>query len=257
MRYIKMTLGRAVPAGLIPCNPAANIAAADPPIPARLVYVTPEQALQAAEELKGEYRLAFLLARFCGLRVPSELNGLRWANVDLATNVLLVYAPKTARRRAVPLLPVVANALTQQFARCPTGQETVFGRERKLPVLRRAVEPAILCAGLAPWEKLFQNLRASFATDCVRNLPAHSAATILGHGQAVAAKNDWIAGLDDIQRAAGALQKALQNNAEFGRNSVKGSWPEHAETPEKTAELCNSTKDEVGPAGFEPATSRL
>ena len=63
-------------------------------------------------------------------------------------------------------------------------------------------------AGVAQWPRLFQNLRASFATDCVRELPANTAAMILGHSQQVAAGHYWTADASDLRQAVERLGKA-------------------------------------------------
>ena len=55
--------------------------------------------------------------------------------------------------------------------------------------LRTTLERIIVLAGLEPWPRLLQNLRASCATDWVEMYPAHVVARWLGHSPKVAAQN--------------------------------------------------------------------
>ncbi len=57
--------------------------------------------------------------------------------------------------------------------------------------LRTTFEKIIKRAKLKPWPKLFQNLRASRATELVQEFPMHVAAAWLGHSVKVAAKHYW------------------------------------------------------------------
>ena len=58
----------------------------------------------------AEWRLLIALARYGGLRVPSEPMALRWADVDWAASTMTVRSPKTERHsggasRVVPIFP--------------------------------------------------------------------------------------------------------------------------------------------------------
>jgi integrase len=87
--------------------------------------------------LSERWRPILLTAIFTGLR-SSELRGLRWADIDLASNRLHVRqradrhrntgAPKSeAGNRTVPLTPIVANTLREWKLRCPKGpKDLVF-----------------------------------------------------------------------------------------------------------------------------------
>ena len=57
--------------------------------------------------------------------------------------------------------------------------------------LRTQFQRIIGRAGLAPWPKLFQTLRASRATELANEYPAHVAAAWLGHSTVVASKHYW------------------------------------------------------------------
>jgi hypothetical protein len=64
-------------------------------------------------------------------------------------------------------------------------------------------------AGLTPRPKAFQNLRASRASDLVKEHGVFLAARRLGHDTLVTQKHYWQVTDDDIDKAAGAA-KALR-----------------------------------------------
>ena len=69
------------------------------PTPSRYSrYVTPgeiERVIDACPD--AEWRLLFGLARYAGLRIPSESHGLTWSDVDFDRGRLTVRSPKTER----------------------------------------------------------------------------------------------------------------------------------------------------------------
>ena len=52
--------------------------------------------------------------------------------------------------------------------------------------LRTWLEKAILKAGLQPWPRLWQNFRATRATELADKYPSHVAAAWLGHTERIA-----------------------------------------------------------------------
>jgi integrase len=114
--------------------------------------------------VSNRWRAFFVVAIFTGLRA-SELRGLRWADVDLETDILAVSqradawrkigAPKSAAgKREIPLVPMAINALEQWKLQCPAGElDLVFpnnvGRIESLPNIQRRVwEPLQIKSGL-------------------------------------------------------------------------------------------------------------
>jgi hypothetical protein len=104
-----------------------------------------------------------------GLRCPSEHLALTWG-VNWERERITVRSPKTAR----------------------LSEEHVIRRYRDSRVnLRTQVVWIIKRAGLTPWPKLFQNMRASRETELAREFPSHVAAEWLGHSALVAQKHYW------------------------------------------------------------------
>ena len=110
-----------------------------------------------------------LTAVFTGLRA-SELRGLRWADVDLAKRELHVRqradryneigAPKSeSGNRAVPLPPMVLNALKEWKLACPKGSlDLVFPTSRgtianHANLITRALIPVQIAAGVTVKKK--------------------------------------------------------------------------------------------------------
>jgi len=75
--------------------------------------------------------------------------------------------------------------------------------------LRTQLERIIARAGLKPWPKLFQNLRATRATELAAEYPAHVAADCLGHSTMVAQKHYWRTTDADFDKATSELPEAL------------------------------------------------
>lgn len=253
-RYVKQLLAHAVRLGVIERNPLADLVTANVNDRGRLRYIPAGDVLRVADGLSGEPRLLLLLARFAGLRIPSEPYALTWDCVDFGSETIRVYAPKTNRTRTIPMTAIVRDALTAQFATAPTGEPRVFLRSFVVPYVRRLTEAAIHRAGLEPWPKLYHNLRASFATDCARYLPANAATAILGHARAVAAEHYWTTDASDFR----ALHNALQQAAESTRIDAHGKIDDDRKPRKFTNETAlerKGGKSKVGDAGFEPATS--
>ena len=122
----------------------------------------------------AEWRLIFALARFGGLRCTSEHMRLRWADMDWERNRFTVHSPKTEHHqgggiRVVPIFPELRPYLEEAFEQAEEGAEFVVSRYRWLGCnladsirAHRREE-----AGLTPWAKPFQNLRATRATELV------------------------------------------------------------------------------------------
>ena len=142
-----------------------------------------------------EWRLIVALARFGGLRTPSETLSLRWSDVDWERGRLLIHSPKTEHHegkesRWIPLFPELREHLEAAFDRAAEGAEFVITRYRDAEQnLRTHMLRIIKRAGLTAWPKLFQNLRATRETELVETFPLHVVTAWLGNSQLIAAKH--------------------------------------------------------------------
>ncbi len=152
-----------------------------------------EKVLTACPD--NEWRLIFALARFGGLRTPSETLLLRWGDIDWEGGRMTVTSPKTEHHdgkgtRVVPLFPELRPYLETAFDQAAPGSEFVIARRRDGNVnWRTQLERIIGKAGLTPWPKLFQNLRSTRETELADRFPLHAVTAWLGNSQAIAAKH--------------------------------------------------------------------
>lgn len=186
---------------------------------AREYFISVDQAkavLDACPDL--QWRLIFALARFGGLRTPSETSLLKLSDVDWERDRIRITSPKTKHHegkgeRWIPLFPELRTLLLEVAERAEPGTEYVITRHRDQAAnLRTHMERIIKRAGLTPWPKLFQNLRASRQTELAQRYPIHVVCAWLGNSQPVAAKH-YLQVRDEDFASAAALHDALQNTA--------------------------------------------
>ncbi|MDW8078008.1 MAG: site-specific integrase, partial [Thermoguttaceae bacterium] len=208
--------------GIVPSNPFVGIPGTVGPNTEREYFVTREEVAQLLEYIPdAEWRLLVALARFGGLRVPSEALALRWEDVNWEKRRITVRSPKTRRSgyglRVIPLFPELAPYLEEAWANAPEGAEYVIGRYR-LPEanLRTQLSRYILRAGLKPWPKLWVNLRQSRAIELARQYPAHVALAWCGHSAQVALRHYWRVTDDDFARAAGLVDDREKVGTKMG-----------------------------------------
>ena len=191
---LAMALRAARKAGALACDPFEGVPKSAGANPEREVYVeraTVEKVLEAGPG--AEFRLLVALSRLAGLRVPSEVRGLRWGAVDWERRAIRVDSPKTRRHgkpwRLVPLVPELLGMLESAYSDAPEGAEFI------LPTYRTHTSPAMLvlracrAAGVEPWPRPFHAMRASCETDWAARFPLADVAAWLGHTRAVAARH--------------------------------------------------------------------
>ena len=134
----------------------------------------------------ADWRVIFSLARWGGLRCPSEVLALKWSDVDWEKGRLRIDSPKTGLR-SCPMFPEIRKALEEAFDpesiycvnRYRSGEQnlrTQFGRILKV-------------ANVKPWPKLFVNLRSTRRTELQEQFPDHVVNRWMGHSGKVAEKH--------------------------------------------------------------------
>ena len=160
---------------------------------ARMFFVSgvlAQRVLQASASLSQ--KVAFALARYGGLRVPSELVQLRWCDILWDQGRFLVHSPKTEHhegkgKRWVPLFPELREVLEEAYRARGEGQEQVCEAATFASVnLRMGLLRTLRKAGIEPWPKLFANLRSSRETELVDNFPIQVVTKWIGHTPEVA-----------------------------------------------------------------------
>jgi len=193
IRYARHYFTVAHRRGLIASNPFAHLKGAVTGNPARRVFV-PAADVQRIIDVAPDpqWKLLIALGRFGGLRIPSEALALRWNDIDFAGKRFIVRADKTAHHadggvRIVPMFPELVEHFQRVFDDAPEGTEHVITRYRDPAAnLRTQLVRYIAAAGLKPWGKPWQNLRASRATELADEYPSHVAAAWLGHTERIA-----------------------------------------------------------------------
>jgi hypothetical protein len=122
--------------------------------------------------------------------------------------------------------------------------------------LRTQLERLILQAGLKPWPKRFQNLRATRATELVGKQGAHIAANWLGHSQVIAKEHYWRPTAENIRRAVGGdglgdvLGASVHANQSPSANHKRDDLPVNSRA--ESSPVVSGIRFEVTPRGLEP-----
>ena len=263
--------------------------------PTRAHYVPLETIRDVLDACPSvEWKLVIGLARFSGLRCPTEIGELRWGDVNWAKGRLTVRAKKTEHHgadhavRVVPICPELRGVLADAFEQAEPGATSIVPMASRPGVnLRTYLERIISKAGHTLWPRLLQNLRASCATDWVEKYPSHVVAKWLGHSPKVAAQHylmsrdhhfEDVVGTDDSRPEVGANggqgspTECDVNCASIAtRNATPQASASGSTEPHETTEPADTTRvtagsSEIAPVtktgrmagtGFEPVTSRL
>ncbi len=201
VKEVKRFFARAVDMEWIKNNPFGKLKGNNSTNKSRFYYVTPEES----EKILGacssaELRLVFCLARYGGLRIPSELKFMKWSDIDVINgDRFIIRVPKATSKkdqesgnfatRPVPLFPELRKAFREYweslrvgapdliFPKCPTGQAFKHRFERIFDSI-----------GLPMWGKFFQNMRSTRDTELrkVFHYPEQDVNLWIGHTKKVA-----------------------------------------------------------------------
>lgn len=270
IKMAKCVFTRAVRWGMMPSSPFDGMKAGSQVNPRRAFFVTRESieaVLEACPD--AEWRLVVGLARFAGLRCPSELIDMTWADIDWARGALTVRPPKTEHHgghhaiRQVPISPRLRELLEESCDRAAPGEVRVVPRVQNDRInLRTTFERIIERAGLTPWPRLFQNLRSSCETEWSEVIPLASVTRWMGNSptvalkhyiqtrdvyfEAVVAGSVWRDAKDDARATHNPTQRAAAPNRTVSPRSLEDRVAkELARGDAATGEMVRETK--VGP----------
>ena len=216
-KRLKQFFKAAIKNKLIAENPFADIVCSDFANSERQRFVTRGE-IQAVMDAcpDDQWRMIVALCRYGGLRCPSEVLDLTWANVDWEKRRFRVHACKTEHHadggnRIVPLFPELYPYLIECFEQAQAGEEHVITRYRgKNQNLRTQLQRIMVRAGQEAWPRLFHNLRASRQTELEQNFPGYVVAKWMGNSESVARKHYLMLTEDHFLRAAEGGGKAQQ-----------------------------------------------
>ena len=244
----------------------------------RFFYVTQDIALKVLDECPDtQWRLVFGLARWGGLRCPSEILRLKWQDVDFEHSRFVVHANKTEHHadsgiRTVPMFPELRPLFQDAFDRAREGDVFCITRYRdKGTNLRTQLTKIVRRAGFEPWPKLFQNCRSTRETELFKmtNGNIKAVCSWIGNSPKIALEHYAQVTEADLQEAAkmsllndaeDRAEKAAQNPAQYpavsGRKQQQAEWGKEQENAflPSDAVLCSSVHNQQLPGtGVEPA----
>jgi integrase len=240
---------------LLTANPFAEVKAVSALPADRKAYVSAADAGRLITAANPTWRTIIALARYAGLRCPSEVFSLRWSDVNFEADRMSVPSPKTEgtegkEYRVCPIFEELRPHLDEAFELAPEGAEYVVSGPTADRVraaskgpngwvgcnLRTEFGRLIRRAGLAPWPRLFHTLRASCETDLLERFPISAVTEWLGHSAAVALKHYTRVPDHLFERAAGGGAYSGARAAHFpAQTGADGKGPERAEPAEVLA----------------------
>lgn len=275
VKRAKQFFREAVERGYLVTSPFAGLVAGDDSNDERKAYVPTEAAEKLLEVAPdANWRLLIALARFGGLRTPSESLRLRWSDIDWAAGTFLVTSSKTRKQRkpsrVVPIFAELLPYLRDAQEVAPDGAVYCVERYRGAETnLRTALLRLIDRAGLEPWPRLWHALRGSRATDLADRFPSHVAAAWLGHTEEIAKRNYRSVTAEHLALARGETPKRHPGEAPadggpwggagggaqgvgIGRKVTPPVAPPQSKNPAKHCVSRGSVSATVPPRGVEP-----
>lgn len=261
---------------LIPRNPFDELQGRVRSNRQKMRFITPEVIQHAIESCPdGEWRLLVALARYGGLRTPSESLSLRWEDVDWEHSRITGHAPKTEHHpngatRIVPLFRELKPYLEQVWEQAEPGTEYVITRYRdaakRTPAgwancnLRTQFVKIIRRAGHESWPKPWQNLRSSRETELAERFPVQVVCAWIRNSKPVAMEHYLQVTEDHFKRAIEGDARAAQNPAQYVQETRRTGMEAQKEAPTFAGKhggvrLCTTVQ--VGDGGLEPPTSTL
>ena len=176
------------------------------------------------------WKLIFALARFGGLRCPSEVVALRWEHILWNAEKIHVPCVKTTRYegrewRDIPIFPELRPLLEEARSGASTQCEWVIDAYRN-PNANPGVQFARILkkANIAPWPKLMQNLRFTRAQELIdEGFPENVVQAWIGNSDKVAKEHYRTVREEHFQRATGSSPKSRTAKASAAARVKTGS----------------------------------
>lgn len=202
----------AVKRSLATANPFEHLKAPRKDNPERQAWISADVAQRVLEACPDwRWRLVFSLARWGGLRVPSELARLKWADVMWDLKRIRVHG-KTGPR-VMPLFPELLEPLNAAWDNAKEGAAKVLPWVEEDSELRKDLQRIVSRAGLDIWPRIFHNLRSSRQTELEdQGYPSHVVSRWMGNTPQVARKHYLQLTDEHFERAArggAALHQAV------------------------------------------------
>jgi len=238
--HARQMLEDAVRLGHVSANPWKHVRQRSGDPSERRAYVPIAAAERVIEHCPNVvWKLLVALARFGGLRVPSEAFSLAWGDVDWERGRLTVPSPKTEHlakpHRVIPLFPLLRPHLEAAFEQAPEGSVYIFPDEWRDRArgddgwaganVRTTFAKIIRRAGVEPWPRLWHSLRASCESDLAQSFPLATVTKWLGNTPSVALRHY-------VDPTEAAFDRALDWRPKSG---AKSGAPEAQNTAQRVA----------------------
>jgi integrase len=271
----RQMLEDAVRLGHIPVNPWKHVRQRQGDPSERRAYISIADAQRVIEYCPNVWwKLMVALARFGGLRMPSETFSLTWADVDWERNRLSVPSPKTEHtgktHRVIPLFALLRPHLEAAFDQTPEGTVFIIPEKYRARAqgpdewgganFRTTFTKIIRKAGVEPWPRLWHSLRASCESDLAQSFPLAVVTKWLGNTPSVALRHyvdpteaaftqatDWVPA-SGAKSGAREARKAAQQSSVGNRDKVQLST--------ESAENEGFPRDSANPRDIVNACSR-
>ena len=227
-KRLRQVLSYGVKARLLNENVADGIKIGDETNDERKHYIDRATATTINDHCPSmEWKLIFALARYCGLRIPTEVHVLKWSDVLWDQNRLRIDSKKTGLRYC-PIFEPALQLLREAYDMAPEGATHIFPNRTTESNLRTHMHRIIKSAGLVPWPKVFVNLRSSCRTDLEDNFRETVINAWIGHSTKVGQKHysqvrpsDW----EDANRFRGSTGGSICANLGANLNHHENAPP--------------------------------
>jgi integrase len=213
-------------------------------------YICPNRIEEILRVMPGPWKLMTALARYAGLRSPSEALLLRWSDVHLEAKCpyLHVTSPKTESQgkawRDVPISPRLAEILGEGKPADTQPSDFVvdlpaYRKPRKGGWhgvnTRQQFNKILVKAGIGIIKNAFKVFRSSCVTDWAKDHAVHVVAAWAGHTVGVAGKHyltltdsDWVKATSSVIDVSSGLESTVSSISQAGQ-VVAVSSPENPE----------------------------
>lgn len=195
-------------------------------------FVTKQMAEQILDTCPdAEWKLIFALMRWAGLRCPSEVQALRWSDVNWDKDRFLTRSSKTEHHegkesRLTPIFPELLPYFEALFNEAEEGAEFVISKRHTMTHrgLIAQYRRILFFAGIAEYPKLFQNLRSTRATELMNEgWSIHVVTAWIGNSPQVALKHY-------LQVTEGDFEKAVK--VSHSSEQVSQKVTQHVQEPQ-------------------------
>jgi integrase len=222
IKRAKAAFAYAIKNGWLSRNPFDHVRTGSEVNTDRDFYLLPEIFTKILDySVDRELRWLLALVRFCGLRCPSEIKILNWANIDWAGGVLIVHSPKTGRRE-VPIFAAAVPYLHDAWEAAPEKQALMFPRHQGTgTAITNRLEDLCRKAGEVLWPKPMVNMRASAERDLLAaKYDVHQVAAWMGHSAVIALKHYSRVVKEREARQAQGLLRPVLTEADAKRDAM-------------------------------------